>query len=152
MRGTDRADRRNGNEPEPDLLDDLAPPAHLSPRSAAVWDELAPMLRKMGVLTVADKLALEMLCDCAADYRLAREQAEGQKFVAYSSKGSQMLNQLHVAQQMFRKGALDLMGRFAMDPAARSRVMIDPQGDLFGDKPPADTNGPGRFFDQPTKH
>jgi len=37
------------------------------------------------------------------------------------------------------------MSRFGMDPVSRSKVMIDPQGDLFGAKaPPA--AGPGRFF------
>mgnify|MGYP000122506538 CR=1 FL=1 len=57
--GTDRADRRNGNEPEPMLLNDLKPPKHLEARSAAVWRELAPMLRRNQVLTEADVIALE---------------------------------------------------------------------------------------------
>ena len=138
--GTDRADRRNGNEPEPALLNDLAPPAHLSPRSAAVWVQLAPMLRTMQVLTVADVLALELLCDAVADYRHARSEV-GDDFVAHTSKGSQMVNQWLVAQQMSSKRAESFMSKFGLDPVARSRVMINPQGDLFGQP-----NGPERFF------
>ena len=77
--GTDRADRANGNEPEPQLLNDLTPPSHLSERSAAVWREVAPMLRRIQVLTEADVISLEMLCDAVADYRLARE-TRGESF------------------------------------------------------------------------
>lgn len=143
--GTDRADRRNGGEPEPVLLNDLKPPAHLGERSAAVWNELAPMLRRNQVLTEMDVVAFELLCDSVADYRLVRAE-RGDKFITYSMKGSQMLEQRLVAQQACAKRAEVLMGRFGMDPVSRSRVMVDPQADLFGaaagDKPA----GPGRFF------
>lgn len=151
--GTDRADRRNGNEPEPDLLDHLEPPEHLEPRSAEVWRELAPMLRRVGLLTVLDVLALEMLCDSVADYRLSRQQ-RGDKLVAYSGKsGSQMLSQYLVAGLASSKRAESLMVKFGMDPSSRSRIMINPQSDLFGagDAPPsapqAPSKGPSRFFD-----
>ena len=143
--GTDRADRRNGNEPEPALLEDLAPPAHLCERSAAVWAQLAPMLRRMQVLTVADVIALEMMCDSIADYRHARAEL-GTDFVTYSSKGSQMIDQWLVAQQMSSKRAEAFMGKFGMDPASRSRVMINPQADLFGGDASSASTSPARFF------
>jgi P27 family predicted phage terminase small subunit len=142
--GTDRADRRNSNEPEPPLLNDLNPPPSLAPESAAVWREVAQKLRDMQVLTVVDTLALEMLCDAVADYRQARQERGG-SFTKTSPKGGQMLDQLLVAQQMAGKRAETLMAKFGMDPAARSRVLINLQGDLFGNQqPPA--SGPGRFF------
>ena len=144
LQGTDRADQRNGNEPEPNLLADLNPPAHLAPASAAVWRQLAPMLRRIGVLTEADVLALEMLCDSVADYRRARSQ-RGDEFVELSSKGNEVLKQLHVAMAMSSKRAEGLMASFGMSPAARSRVMVDPQGDLFG-KPETNAQGTSRFF------
>lgn len=132
--------RRNG-EPEPDLLNDLEPPPHLQARSAAVWNEVAPMLRQAKVLTVADVIALELLCDAVADYRLARSHC-GDNFTATSSKGGQMLNQWVVAMQMSCKRAEALMGKFGMDPASRSRILIGPQADLFS-RP---TSGADRFF------
>lgn len=138
--GTDRADRRNGGEPEPMLLNDLAPPAHLAERSAVVWREVAPMLRRLQVLTEADVIALEMLCDAVADYRLARATL-GDDFVTQSAKGSEMISQWLVAKQMSSKRAEAFMGKFGMDPASRSRVMVNPQPGLF-DQP----DGPGRFF------
>lgn len=144
MKGTDRADRRNGQEPEPDLLLDLAPPAHLTPESAAVWRQVAPVLQRAKVLTVADVIALEMLCDAVADYRKARAE-RGDVFVKHSAKGSEMLNQLHVAMAMSSKRAEAFMGKFGMDPVSRSRVLIDPQGDLFG-AADAPATGTARFF------
>ncbi len=131
-------------EPEPDMMSDLEPPTHMSERSASVWRELAPMLRKMGVLTVADAVALEMLCDAVADYRLARAEL-GDEFVVRSAKGSDMLNQWLVAKQLSSKRAESFMGKFGMDPVARSRVLIDPQGDLFG-KPADQATGTARYF------
>lgn len=132
--GTARADRANGGEPEPQLLADLTPPAHLSERSAKVWNELAPMLRRIQLLTEADTVAFEMLCDAVADYRFARE-TRGDDMVTYSHKGSQMLDQWLVAQQACGKRAETLMGRFGMDPVSRSRVMVNPQTDMFSGKP-----------------
>lgn len=142
MEGTDRADRRNGNEPEPDLLADISPPSHLAPECAAVWRQVAPLLRRIGVLTVVDVIALEMLCDAVADYRKTRA-LRGDDFVVASAKGNDMLNQLHVAMAMSSKRAESFMARFGMDPVSRSRLMVDPQGDLFGKPDPAGTS---RFF------
>jgi len=136
----------NSAEPEPDLLDDLTPPASLSDRSAVVWIELAPMLRKIGVLTVADKIALEMMCDAVSDYRHARTEL-GLDFVAKNSRtGSEMLSQWLIAKQMSGKRAEAWMAKFGMDPVSRSRIMVDPQGDLFGKGDDAKPTGTGRFF------
>ncbi len=100
------------------------------------------MLRRMQVLTEADVIALEMLCDSVADYRYARLQL-GDDFVAISGKGSEMLSQWLVAKQLSSKRAEAFMSKFAMDPSSRSKLMIEPQGDLFGDK-----GGTGRFFNK----
>jgi P27 family predicted phage terminase small subunit len=135
----------NNKEPEFDLLSDLEPPSHLADRSAAVWRELAWMLRKAQVLTVADKVAFELLCDAIADYRYVREQ-RGDGFITTSPKtGAEMLDQLLVAQQMLAKRAEGFMAKFGMDPASRSKVMVDPQLGLFGDTP-AKPAGTARFF------
>lgn len=101
------------------------------------------MLVNMKVLTVADRIALEMLCDSVADYRHARAQC-GDDFVTYSAKGSEMVSQWLVAKQMSSKRAEAFMGKFGMDPVSRSKIMIDPQGDLFGVGKPQ--SGPSRFF------
>lgn len=140
----------NSGEPEPMLLNDLKPPKHLTPRSAAVWKEVAPMLRRIHLLTEADVISLEMLCDAVADYRFARQEC-GDKFVATSGKGSQMLSQWLVAALASSKRAESFMSRFGMDPVSRSKIMVDPQVDMFGGgagkagKKPTGTN---RFFSE----
>lgn len=138
--GTDRKDRRNDLEPEPALLQDLTPPEGLTPDSAEVWTQLAPVLRRMQVLTEADVTQFELLCDTLADYRAVRA-IRGDQFVIPGSKGGQMLSQYLVAQQMLSKRAQALMSSFGLDPVSRSRIMVNPQGDLF-DKPA----GAARFF------
>jgi P27 family predicted phage terminase small subunit len=143
--GTSRADRRNDKEPEFDLLDDISPPVHLSEASAAVWRQVAPMLRRGKLLTAADVIALEMLCDSVADYREARRQ-RGDDLTQATPKGGQQLNQLLIAQQMSSKRAEAFMAKFGMDPASRTRLMVDPQLGLF-DQPPADGKPTtARFF------
>jgi len=139
--GTDSKHPKNCSEPEPALLNDLEPPAHLHERSKAVWRSVAPMLRRIQVLTEADVLALELLCDAVADYRYARE-TRGDEMVSPTSKGGEMLSQWLVAQLASSKRAEALMSRFGMDPSSRARLMINPQGDLFGDS----SKGAGRFF------
>lgn len=141
--GTDRADRRNGAEPEPLLLDDIEPPAHLDAASAAVWRQIAPMLRRAQVLTEMDVIQLELTCNNIADYRQARADRCGE-LVVDTSKGGQMMSQLLIAELTLCKRSHALLQDFGMNPAARSRVMVNPQGDLFGKQP--DPTGPERFF------
>jgi P27 family predicted phage terminase small subunit len=138
--------KRAGNnaEPEFDLVSDLEPPWHLDDGAQQVWRELAFMLRKAQVFTVADKVALELLCNTIADIRLVRAR-RGDEFVIKSPKtGSEMLAQHLVAEQMLVKRAEALLAKFGMDPASRSKVVVNPQGDLFGGGDAS--NGTGRFF------
>lgn len=139
---------RNDREPEPLRLqgDQLDPPPHLHERSASVWREVAPMLWRVKVLTEADVIALEMLCDAVADYRFARVQ-RGDSFVTTSGKtGAEMLGQWLVAQQMSSKRAESFMSRFGMDPASRSKLVLDVQPGLFDDPGSGGGKGVGRFF------
>lgn len=140
--GTQRADRANGAEPDAMLLNDLEPPQHLDAAAAEVWRELAPRLRQSQVLTVLDTVALEMLCNSVADMRQVRAK-RGDSFVTTSPKsGSEMLDQMLVAENMLRKAVESLGSRFGMDPRSRASLMVNPQGDLFGDQPA----GPERFL------
>ena len=136
----------NTAEPEFDLVSDLDPPWHLDDGAQEVWRELAFMLRKAQVFTVADKIALELLCNTIADIRLVRAR-RGDEFVIKSPKtGSEMLAQHLVAEQMLVKRAEALLAKFGMDPASRSKVMVNPQLGLFGDDGGSSSSGTGRFF------
>lgn len=128
VKGTAQACRINPGEPEPDRgIPD--PPEHLSERALAAWPGIAGLLDGMGVLTRADGLVLEALCETYAELQAAREalRARGGE-TTYESinvkTGSSMWKTYPEVGQI-----KDLDRRFAMwlakvglTPADRSRV------------------------------
>ena len=136
----------NGKEPEPILLNDLEPPAHLPPSVADVWRELAPKLRRAQVLTELDTHLLEMTAASIATYRLTMAKtANGAVMQRNEETGSVSLSPYTLLQSMAFKQAMAALQQWGATPAARSRVMVDPQQDLFG-RPPTNTS---RFFKPP---
>lgn len=134
----------NAREPEPDLLADLSPPAHLPPPAAEVWNQLAPQLRKAQVLTAIDTPALEIACDAVAMFRLAVEKtADGRVLIKNQETGAISLSPWEMVKSMAAKRALAVLREFGATPAARSKVMVDPQADLFGAE---QATGTSRFF------
>lgn len=124
----------NANEPEPDLLVDLTPPAHLPPAVAEVWAEMAPKLRRTKVLTEVDTYLLEMTCERVAQFRLSMAKtADGKVLQRNEETGSVSLSPWEIIKSMSLKTGLALLKEWGATPAARSRVMIDPQQDLFAD-------------------
>lgn len=115
----------NKREPDAEYLDDLTPPAHLSEPAKKVWSVAAPMLRKSKVLTVLDVFSLEMLCNSVVDYRHAQEKARDS---ATAGSGISPWKQL---QSMHFKQANAMLDKFGMNPRERSRLMVDPQLNLF---------------------
>lgn len=60
--------KRKLNDKEPQPAKEIpSPPAHLSDWGKVAWGRLTVLLDGMGILTVADSLALERLCDIYAD-------------------------------------------------------------------------------------
>lgn len=135
-------------EPDPTYLDDLTPPAWLPPRAKVVWTELAPRLRLAKLLTEVDVDAVAAGCVAIANYRYAvgrvgdslvkakfEETAEG----AVVEVGEH-INPWMLVQSMSFKQMSAIFASFGMTPAARTRVAVNPQADLFG----GETNG--RYF------
>lgn len=122
----------NSFEPDPDYLNDLRAPGYLPEQAIEVWNDLAPKLRKAKLLTVLDVDAVCQLCIAIAQYRYATQELNFD-FINYGQKG-QSLNQLMIAQSMAFKQANAIMQQFGMTPAARSRVVVNSQGDLFGNE------------------
>lgn len=132
-------------EPDPTYLSDLTAPAHLAPQAAAVWDDLAPKLRAARVLTEIDAVALELACNAIATYRLATAKAGETPLVKSPETGAVALNPWMIVQSMTFKQATAVLREFGMTPAARTRVMVNPQDDLFGHGNDH-AQGAGRFF------
>ncbi|MFV3129270.1 P27 family phage terminase small subunit [Niveispirillum sp. KHB5.9] len=149
--GTDRPDRRNGNEPTP-ARERPSPPADLSVKAAAAWGELVTILDGMGVMTCADVFALAALAETVADLRRLRDAlardvvldpgggtepviiAKGGEptYVVCGRSGAQVKHRPEVA--MIADADRRLQGwlaRFGLTPSDRSRVsrVVDPQRD-----------------------
>ena len=79
LKGTDRKDRMNPDEPQPALLElgDKPPSWVRDARARKAWQDLAPLLRSNGLLAVIDAPALGLLVEAFADYIAAREVLDG---------------------------------------------------------------------------
>lgn len=123
---------QNNFEPDAEYLYDLTPPAHLSAEEQVKWNDLAPKLRASKLLTVLEVTALCLLCETLVMLDIIKVEL-GTDYVSHNSKGTS-LNQLMVARSMAFKQAMLLMQQFGMTPAARARVVVNSQGDLFGNE------------------
>jgi len=127
----------NKGEPDPDYLEDLTPPDWMPEGAKLVWNELVPHLRKARLLSKVDVPMLSKGCVAIAQYRRATTML-GEDLVLAEQTGSEessrraaQINQWLVAQSMAFKQAMAVFQQFGMSPAARTRIMINPQGDLF---------------------
>lgn len=138
----------NSHEPDPVYLNDLTPPAWLGPAAAEVWTELAPKLRRAQVLTELDVDALAMACVALAQYRrsVARTGDDLVKSKHVEKEDGSIIetgehvNPWMIVQSMTYKQAMGIFAQFGLTPAARSRIAINPQDDLFGGTSPAGKN------------
>ena len=132
----------NKSEPQPDHDIPAAPP-HLSEKAKGTWTYVAPILDGMGVLTIADGIALEMLCEAYSDYLQARDELEafGSNFYkTVNSQGGEM-HRAHPAVAVMQDADRRIrawLSEFGITPSARSRVKIDP---------PAEPDPADKYFD-----
>jgi P27 family predicted phage terminase small subunit len=129
VRGTERRDRANPAEPSLTVApSNVRPPAwlDLSPLAHRAWHDLVPLLRGMGVLTRADRVALSLLCEALASYVTAHQIAtkEGSTYETTSETGGTMIR-AHPVVAMGAESvrfAKTMLGEFGLTPAARSKV------------------------------
>jgi P27 family predicted phage terminase small subunit len=133
----------NKQEPDPAYLQDLTPPTWLSAAAKIVWSEMAPMAAANRLLTEVDVQAFAMGCVAIAEYRRASLRVEADGSVkaknATDEEGNvvqvgEHLNPWAGAQSMYFKQAMQLFDKFGMTPQARTRIAVQPQGDLFGNQ------------------
>jgi len=105
------------------------PPAHLSSRAKAAWDQIAPVLSGMGALTEADAVALELLCEAYADDTGAREElrAFGSNYYETTTQTGATMRRLHPAVSVMQEADRRLRNwlvEFGQTPSAQSRIQI----------------------------
>jgi len=125
LHGTNRADRANPAEPKVGAIPaGTEPPDWLGDRGKEAWGEILPILRAMKVATVADPVALGMLCDALAEYIEARRVVREDGATYWTRGKSEMLRkrpEVEIASDAWRR-AKSMLSEFGLTPAARSRV------------------------------
>lgn len=124
-------------------------PKWLSPKAKAAWPRAVKLLTDMGVLTVADGFALEMLCEAYADLLTARaavqlpvlgvsKQKDGEltsfvlaeggevTYVTYGKNGAMIRNRPEYALIADAERRLKAsLSDFGLTPAARSKIQAN---------------------------
>ena len=127
LRGSWRAEI-NGDEPLPEKGEPKKP-EWLTNVSDYCWSQLVPLLQDMDVLTVADGMALSLLCETFASWRKAEEmlQKSGEVYPILDGNGETK----YLAQSPYvaiarntAKQLQTLLREFGLTPSARSRIQV----------------------------
>ena len=138
----------NSLEPEPDYLDDLAAPAHLSDPAKLIWGELASPLRRTKLLTIVDRDLLALTCTALSQYRHASAKIADILTLSDDADNKQTtLQYWMVIQSMSYKQAIKGLTEFGCSPRARTAIQLQAQTDMFKDlSKPNNSNGIGKYI------
>jgi len=141
IKDTQRVSRTNSKEPRP--ASGRPPrPAHLSKRAKKIWPKVVKLLDGMSVITPADGIALELLCEAYGDLLEARASLESpmgfttkdkefkeiakageRTYVSYGQNGMMIRNRPELAIIADAERRLkSSLGEFGLTPATRSKV------------------------------
>lgn len=139
------------DEPKPDALDELTPPAWLSATAKKVWTEDLPAMAKIRLVTKADRNSFAVLCQETANYidaqnainALAEKMPAGQSVLIMGGKeGKQpQPNPFLIVQSMATKKIIMLSREFGKTPVGRKQLAIAAQTDIFNDVPEVNDHG-----------
>lgn len=114
---------RNGEYPDPPewMADDTV--------SCEEWERLAPELARLGLLTVIDLSAFEMLCRAYSQWRKIDAEIKGLKSLYFQTPSGyiQQVPQVSLAGRYYKQYK-DLATEFGLTPSARGRMSL-PSGD-----------------------
>lgn len=123
LQGTMRADRRNGEEPQPEVKIPKTPDG-LTGEAKAEWDRLTPQLKQLGLLSDIDRTALLYYCQYHARYYDAMQKIEEEGLVIeHETRGTCANPYVKIsndAASMVHKFLVE----FGMTPSSRSRVKV----------------------------
>lgn len=150
--GTLRKSRANPAEPKPVRATPRIP-GHIGGHARTAWLTYAPLLASMGVLTIADAMALEQLCGAYAEYRRhdAVLVSEGETYRAplLDKRGDPVLDRelqpvlgiVRTRPEVALRSDADKrlrawLAEFGLTPSARSKVKADQPADPQPDEYP----------------
>lgn len=136
------------DEPVPDVT---APdcPAHLTADAKAEWDRIMPLLVRLKVVSELDTAALALYCQAfarwqEAERRIAEQKAKGgDGLLVKAPSGYPIQNPYLAIANRAMEDCHKYLQQFGLSPAARTRVTVSLQGDLFGNE---EANKSGYYF------
>jgi len=120
--------RLNDAEPRPAPAP-LAAPAWLCASAKGAWDQYAPELQRIGVLTLIDVPAFGALCTLAADVATEDDAVRRTGALIKSARGRPMANPFLRLRDKHLELLLRYSENFGMTPSARSRVRVTAEPD-----------------------
>jgi P27 family predicted phage terminase small subunit len=134
--GTDRADRRNPNEPK--LAPEIPqPPTFLTAEARAEWAVVCRDLYNAGVLAKTDRAALAAYCQAFGRWQQAEEalacmaarDAVTHGLMIKTTNGNAVQNPLVGAANKAMADMVRYAAEFGMTPSARSRIRAEARSD-----------------------
>lgn len=143
-------------EPKPEEVTGVPPPpAHLDELAARIWtEELAPLVIRMKVLTVADQIALSVLCQLESRRRVLEDDLKegGKYFLATTTAGDTVEKTRPQGAELERLIPQIWVGlrEFGLTPSSRGKVQMVPgqgrAGQGVGEGESGDGTDGGKYF------
>ena len=124
----------NTDEPKPDTADSTGAPRWLEGDARAVWDELAPELHRLGLLTKLDTSALAGACWWWAVFRKSARSLRRGLVAVTPANGKQARPEVAIAHKAYT-AAMDVFGRFGVTPSDRTKLHAPTPQSTGGDQP-----------------
>jgi P27 family predicted phage terminase small subunit len=139
LAGTNRDDRANENEPQPERAIPACPKG-LTSAAKKEWKRISKDLYALGLLSNIDQVTLAMYCQAWAHWLDAVEKLEKEGMIRYTEKGYPIQNPYFSIVNKSYQQIKGMLAEFGMSPASRSRISALP-----GDPDP-DEKDEGKFF------
>ncbi len=130
--GTDRADRANPDEPQPQPACP-EPPDHLKDAARAEWTRVSHQLNALGILSEIDRAALAAYCLAYGRWvqaetaleRMADRDAVTQGLMIKTQGGNAIQNPLVGTANKAMADMMRYAAEFGMTPSARTRIWAE---------------------------
>ena len=132
IHGTDKPGKMNYDAPEIEAvsnIEKLARPLWLDADAVAAWDELLPILIRMGVFTIADRHLLIALVCAISRLKAAQRVIEADGLVVHGATGSKKSPGCMIADEA-TKAIRALSGDLGLSPPSRPGLKANPPYEL----------------------
>lgn len=113
----------NAAEPKPPPAD-ITPPHGLSEEGLAIWNEMAPILLRMGVFTQADRILLTRYCLLQEQFAHVVRHVRENGMTQITQTGYSQLTAEGALFKTLPAELLKIEQQFGMTPASRSAIKV----------------------------